>query len=179
MRLFSPLVAILAGAALLFNASGALAQDKAPEDKSKRSSPPAIASAVVNGTTVAIDYSRPSAKGRKVFGELVPYGQVWRTGANEAATFTVSKAVKIEGKTLPAGKYGLFTIPTATAWTVIFNKVPNQWGAFKYSAADDVLRVSVRPKKTASPVEQFAITVDKAGVVAMKWENTEADFTVK
>ena len=76
MRLFSPLVAILAGAALLFNASGALAQNKAPEDKSKRSSPPAIASAVVNGTTVAIDYSRPSAKGRKVFGELVPYGQV-------------------------------------------------------------------------------------------------------
>lgn len=179
MRLFSPLVAVLAGAALLFNASGALAQDKAPEDKSKRPSPPATASAVVNGTTVTIDYSKPAAKGRKVFGELVPYGQVWRTGANEATTFTVSKAVKIEGKTLPAGKYGLFTIPTATAWTVIFNKVPNQWGAFKYSAADDVLRVSVPAKKTAAPVEVFDITIDKSGVVAMKWENSEADFTVK
>lgn len=167
-------------AALLFVAAAAQAQDaKAPEDKTKRPSPPATATAVVNGTTVTIDYSRPSAKGRPVFGTLVPYGQVWRTGANEATTFTVSKAVKIEGKTLPAGKYGLFTIPTATAWTVIFNKVPNQWGAFKYSAADDILRVSVPAKKTAAPVEQFDITVNKSGVVALKWENTEADFTVK
>lgn len=165
--------------ALLLVSAAARAQDKMPEDKSKRPSPPATAGATVNGTTVAIDYSKPSAKGRKVFGELVPYGQVWRTGANEATTFTVSKAVKIEGKTLPAGKYGLFTIPAATTWTVIFNKVPNQWGAFKYSAADDALRVSVPAKKTAAPVEQFDITVDPAGVVALKWENTEADFTVK
>ncbi len=179
MRFHSSLFAPALGA-LLLGAAAAQAQDtKAPEDKTKRPSPPATASAVVDGTTVAIDYSRPSVKGRKVFGELVPYGQVWRTGANEATTFTVSKAVKINGKPLAAGTYGLFTIPTATAWTVIFNKVPNQWGAFKYSAAQDALRLSVPAKKTAAPVEQFEITVDKTGTVALKWENTEADFTVK
>lgn len=166
--------------ALLFVSAAAQAQDKMPEDKSKRPSPPATATAVVNGTTVTIDYSRPSLKGRKAFGDkLVPYGEVWRTGANEATTFTVDKPVKIVGKTLPAGKYGLFTIPTATTWTVIFNKVPNQWGAFKYNAADDALRVSVSAKKLAAPVEVFDISVDKAGKVAMKWDTTEVDFTVK
>ena len=173
-RFFAPALA-----ALLLVSAAAQAQDKMPEDKSKRPSPPATASAVVGGTTVAIDYSRPSLKGRKAFGALVPYGQVWRTGANEATTFTVDKAVKINGKALPAGKYGLFTVPTATTWTVIFNKVPNQWGAFKYKEADDALRVTVPARKLAAPVEQFDIAVDKAGVVALKWENTEADFTVK
>ncbi|MGI4886134.1 MAG: DUF2911 domain-containing protein [Janthinobacterium lividum] len=174
-RFFAPALG-----ALLFVAAAAQAQDtKPPEDKSKRPSPPATATAVVHGTTVTIDYSRPSLKGRKAFGELEPYGKVWRTGANEATTFAVDKPVKIEGKTLPAGKYGLFTIPTATTWTVIFSKVPNQWGAFKYNAADDALRVSVPAKKTAAPVEVFDITVDKAGKVAMQWDNTEVDFTVK
>lgn len=174
-RFFAPALG-----ALLFVAAAAQAQDaKPPEDKSKRPSPPATATAVVNGTTVTIDYSRPSLKGRKAFGELEPYGKVWRTGANEATTFAVDKPVKIEGKTLPAGTYGLFTIPTATTWTVIFNKVPNQWGAFKYNAAEDALRVSVPAKKTAAPVEVFDITVDKAGKVALKWDTTEVDFTVK
>ncbi|AMJ65594.1 DUF2911 domain-containing protein [Hymenobacter sp. PAMC 26628] len=174
-RFFAPTLG-----ALLFVVAAAQAQDaKPPEDKSKRPSPPATATAVVNGTTVTIDYSRPSLKGRKAFGELEPYGKVWRTGANEATTFTVDKPVKIEGKTLPAGKYGLFTIPTATTWTVIFNKVPNQWGAFKYKDADDALRVTVPAKKLAAPVEVFDITVDKAGKVAMKWDTTEVDFTVK
>ena len=166
--------------ALLLVAAAAQAQDaKPPEDKSKRPSPPATASAVVNGTTVTIDYSRPSLKGRKAFGELEPYGKVWRTGANEATTFTVDKAVKINGKALAAGKYSLFTIPTATNWTVIFNKEPNQWGAYKYKESDDVLRVMVPAKKLASPVEVFDITVDKAGKVALKWDMTEVDFTVK
>lgn len=165
--------------ALLFVSAAAQAQDKMPEDKSKRPSPPATATAVVNGTTVTIDYSRPSLKGRKIFGELEPYGKVWRTGANEATTFTVDKPVKINGKALPAGKYGLFTIPTATTWTVIFSKVPNQWGAFKYKEADDALRVTVPAKKLAAPVEVFDITVDKAGQVALKWDMTEVDFTVK
>ncbi|OGX91441.1 DUF2911 domain-containing protein [Hymenobacter coccineus] len=173
-RFFAPALG-----ALLFVAAAAQAQDKMPEDKSKRPSPPATATAMVNGTTVTIDYSRPSLKGRKIFGELEPYGKVWRTGANEATTFTVDKPVKINGKALPAGKYGLFTIPTATTWTVIFNKVPNQWGAFKYKESDDALRVTVPAKTLASPVEVFDITVDKAGKVAMKWDMTEVDFTVK
>ncbi|MFD1469559.1 DUF2911 domain-containing protein [Hymenobacter caeli] len=174
VRSFAPALA-----ALLLVAAAARAQDKMPEDKSKRPSPPATASAVVNGTTVTIDYSRPSLKGRKAFGELEPYGKVWRTGANEATTFTVDKAVKIDGKPLPAGKYGLFTIPTATTWTVVFSKVPNQWGAFKYNAADDALRVTVPAKKLAAPVELFEIAVAKTGTVALKWDTTEVDFTVK
>ncbi len=174
VRFFAPALG-----ALLFVSAAAQAQDKMPEDKSKRPSPPATASAVVNGTTVTIDYSRPSLKGRKAFGTLEPYGKVWRTGANEATTFAVDKPVKINGKALPAGKYALFTIPTATTWTVIFNKVSNQWGAFKYKEADDALRVTVPAKKLAAPVEVFDITVDKAGKVAMKWDMTEVDFTVR
>lgn len=163
---------------LLFSVNAFAQATPAPEDKSKRPSPPATTTASVGGVTVTINYSRPAAKGRKIFGELVPYGQVWRTGANEATTFEVDKPVTINGQPLPAGKYGLFTIPTATTWTVIFNKTAEQWGAFKYDDKQDALRVQVKPTKTAQPTEQFAISVDKAGKVTMRWENTSADFTV-
>jgi len=153
-----------------------------PEDKSKRPSPPAVVKTTVRGTDVTIDYSRPSLKGREAFGEkspLAPNGEVWRTGANEATTFTVSKDVKIEGQTLAAGTYGLFTIPGPTEWTIIFNKTAKQWGAYEYKAADDVLRVKVKPKMVATPVEQFTITADKSGKVTMAWAKTTASFTVK
>ncbi|NML64832.1 DUF2911 domain-containing protein [Hymenobacter sp. RP-2-7] len=153
-----------------------------PEDKSKRPSPPAVAKADVRGTEVTIDYSRPSLKGRAAFGDkspLAPVGEVWRTGANEATTFTVSKPVKINGQSLAAGTYGLFTIPGPSEWTVIFNKTAKQWGAFDYKAADDVLRVKVPAKQVATPTEQFTINVDKSGKVAMLWGTTEADFIVK
>ena len=204
MRCFLPTfsVAALAGAALLLGSYsaqaqaklseekpdrpamlGALvpAQAKPAEDKSKRPSPPAVVTTTVKGTDLTIDYSRPSAKGRPVFGDktLVPYGAVWRTGANEATTFTVTKAVKIEGQALPAGTYGLFTIPGPTEWTIVFNKTAKQWGAFKYDAAQDALRVRVKPKALAQPVEQFTITADKSGKVALLWESTEVDFMVK
>ena len=100
-------IMVMAVIAFLFQTNVTQAQD----DKSKRPSPPAEASAKVGGTMVTINYSQPSVKSRKIWGELVPYDKVWRTGANEATTFEVSTDVKIEGKTLPAGKYGLFTIP--------------------------------------------------------------------
>ncbi|RYY10899.1 MAG: DUF2911 domain-containing protein [Cytophagaceae bacterium] len=160
----------------------ATAPAKMPEDKSKRPSPPAVVKTTVRGTDVTIDYSRPSLKGRAAFGDktpLAPTGEVWRTGANEATTFTVSKDVKIEGQTLPAGTYGLFTIPGATEWTIVFNKTAKQWGAFKYDTKEDALRVQVKPKTTAAPVEQFTITADKNGKVAMLWAKTEVDFIVK
>ncbi|SHJ51368.1 Protein of unknown function [Hymenobacter daecheongensis DSM 21074] len=168
-------------AALLLLAGHTYAQDKKmPEDKSKRPSPPATVTTTVGTTTVTIDYSRPSVKGRKVFGgELVPYNAVWRTGANEATTFSVDKAVKIEGQALPAGKYALFTIPSATEWTIIFNKTANQWGAYEYDQKQDALRVKVKAQKTAAPVEQFTITADKSGKVNLMWENTQASFMVK
>jgi len=194
MRFFSSslLVAAVAGTALAFSAHTAQAQAqttmaepaqvKKPEDKSKRPSPPAVVKTTVRGTDVTIDYSRPSLKGRAVYGEkspLAPVGEVWRTGANEATTFTVSKDVKIEGQTLPAGTYGLFTIPGATEWTIIFNKTAKQWGAYEYKTADDVLRVKVKPKTVATPAEQFTITADKSGKVALLWGKTEVAFTVK
>jgi hypothetical protein len=188
MRFF-PLAA-LASAALLTCTAAAQAQTttteptqtKKPEDKSKRPSPPAVVTTTVGGTTVTIDYSKPSLKGREAFGEkspLAPVGEVWRTGANEATTFTVSKAVKINGQALAAGTYGLFTIPGATEWTIIFNKTAKQWGAYEYKAADDVLRVKVKPTTLASPVEQFTITADKKGKVSLMWAKTEASFIVK
>ena len=178
---FLPLAA-LAGAALLLQTTAALAQGTMPEDKSKRPSPPAEVKADVHGTDLTIDYSRPSLKGRAAFGaksELAPTGEVWRTGANEATTFTVSKAVKINGQPLAAGSYALFTIPGPQEWTIIFNKTAKQWGAFKYQDKDDALRVKVKPHALAAPVEQFTIEAANSGKVALRWEKTEADFMVK
>jgi len=169
---------LCAAATTASHAQATTTTTKAPEDKSKRPSPPAKVTANVGGATVTIDYSRPSMKGRKIFGGLEPYDKVWRTGANEATTFEASKDVKIEGQALPAGKYALFTIPGENEWTIIFNKTASQWGAFKYDASQDALRVKVKPKKLAQPTETFTINLDKAGKVAMMWENTQVDFTV-
>ncbi|WP_337043439.1 DUF2911 domain-containing protein [Emticicia sp. 17c] len=150
----------------------------AQEDKTKRPSPPATASGEINGKTITINYGQPSIKGREVWGKLVPYGQVWRAGANEATTIEFAKDVTIEGKKLPAGKYGFFTIPNANEWTIIFNKVPNQWGAFKYDAAQDALRVTVKPKKSKVFNEKLIYAVNKS-TVSLAWENTEVAFAIK
>jgi len=150
----------------------------AQKDKSKRPSPPAKAEGTIDGAKVVIDYSTPSAKGRKMLGGIEPFGKVWRTGANEATTFDVDKNVKIEGKDLPKGKYALFTIPGQNEWTVIINKKADQWGAFDYKEADDVLRVTVKPGKTDKFVETFNISVEGSKVV-LRWENTQVAFAVK
>ncbi|WP_133272736.1 DUF2911 domain-containing protein [Hymenobacter radiodurans] len=176
MKTSSPKFLLLFVWVMLLFAGSAVAQTttKAPEDKSKRPSPPAT----VTGPNFTIEYSRPSMKGRKIFGELEPYGKVWRTGANEATTFEAKQAVTINGQALPAGKYALFTIPNEQEWTIIFNKTANQWGAFKYDEKQDALRVKVKPTKTAQPVEQFTIKADKAGTVTMAWENSQVAFKV-
>ncbi len=111
-------------------------------------SPRDSVSGVVNGSTITINYGSPSVRGRQIWGKLVPYDAVWRTGANEATRFTTTKDITVEGKTLPAGTYGFFAIPGEKTWTIIFNSVANQWGAFKYDASKDVLRVTVTPKKS-------------------------------
>lgn len=152
----------------------------AQEDKSKRPSPPAkVTETTNNGVAITIDYSQPSVKNREIGKEIAPYGQVWRTGANEATTFEVSKDVKVEGKALPAGKYGLFTIPNKEEWVIIFNKTPNQWGAYKYKEADDVLRVKVKPGKAPQFTERMTFTVDKSGKVSLLWGNVDVDFKVQ
>ncbi|UOR06860.1 DUF2911 domain-containing protein [Hymenobacter aerilatus] len=152
---------------------------KPPQDKSKRPSPPATASATVGGTKVMIEYSQPSVKGREIFGVLEPYGKVWRTGANEATTFMVSKDVKINGQALPAGTYGLFSIPGKDEWTIIFNKTAKQWGAYEYDEKQDALRVKVKPTTLKQPVERFTITAANSGKVTMQWATTGVEFTVK
>jgi len=123
--------------------SAALAQTAKPI-----ASPRDSVSGVVNGATITINYGSPSVRGRQIWGKLVPYDSVWRTGANEATRFTTTKDITVEGKTLPAGTYGFFAIPGEKTWTIIFNSVAKQWGAFKYDASKDVLRVTVTPKKS-------------------------------
>ncbi|ELR69676.1 hypothetical protein C900_04901 [Fulvivirga imtechensis AK7] len=140
-------------------------------------SPPATAQGSINGADIVIKYHQPSARGRTIMGELVPYGKVWRTGANNATTIELSKDVKVEGQSLKKGKYALFTIPGEDEWVVIFNKTDNQWGAFNYDEDQDVLRVTVKPQKTGSYVETFTINVEGEGVV-LDWENTRIKFKV-
>jgi hypothetical protein len=144
----------------------------------KPASPKAEAAGKAGNASVKINYSQPSARGRKIMGELVPFGQVWRTGANEATVIEFDKAVQIEGKDLPAGQYALFTIPGENEWTIIFNKDTKQWGAYNYKQSDDVLRVTVKPAKTDQFVETLTIAPDK-DKVTIKWENTQVAFKVK
>ena len=121
---------------------GAFAQLNLPRESNR-----AAISQTIGDTVVSIVYHRPNVKARKVFGgELVPYGKVWRTGANEATTFEISNDVKINGQVLPKGKYSLHSIPTETEWTIIFNKTADQWGSFEYDAKQDVLRVPAKPQ---------------------------------
>ena len=148
------------------------------EDKSKRPSPPAVVKTSNNGLDITIDYSQPAVKGRTIGTDIAPYGEVWRTGANEATTFTVNKDVKIEGKDLKAGTYALFTIPGKDKWTLIFNKQAKQWGAFKYDEKQDALRVDVTPKKAPVFTERMAFA-SNPGQVSLMWGDTEVDFSVK
>lgn len=150
----------------------------AQEDKSKRPSPPAkVSQTLASGAVVSIDYSQPSVKGRPM-SQLTPAGKVWRTGANEATVFETSKDVKIEGKSLPAGKYSLYSIPGDNEWIIIFNKTWKQWGTV-YKEADDALRVNVKPAKAAKFTEMMTFNIDKEGKVSLTWADTQVDFKVQ
>ncbi len=144
----------------------------------KPSSPKETVKGTVNGANVEIVYCRPSARGRKMIGGNEPFGQVWRTGANEATTIEFDKDVLLEGKDLPKGKYELFTIPGESEWTIIIQKYGKQWGAYKYKESNDVLRVKVKSDKTSAFVETFTIATDAKGV-NLSWENTAVAFSVK
>ena len=151
----------------------------AQEDKSKRVSPPAKVSETTSaGVTIKVDYSQPSVKGRTIGTDIAPFGKVWRTGANEATILEVSKAVKVEGKALPAGKYSLYTIPGEKEWVIIFNKTWDQWGTV-YDMSKDALRVNVKSTKSSAFAEKFTVTVNKAGQVSLIWGAKQASFTVK
>jgi len=156
-------------------------QTQAQEDKSKRPSPPAmVKQTLASGAVIIIDYSQPSVKGRTIGKDLEPKeGQVWRTGANEATVFETSKAVKINGKELPAGKYGLFSLYGKDNWTIIFNKTWKQWGAFSYKEADDALRVPATAQKADPFAEKMSFTIAKNGLVTLLWGDNKVSFTVE
>lgn len=145
-------------------------------------SPAAEVSQIIGLTKVAIDYHRPAVKGRKIWGDLVPFDQVWRLGANEATTITFSDPVKVDGYDVPAGTYALFAIPRADAWTMILSKHARQFGAWEYNANEDLLRWDVRPKQVGSnewlTFEIYPASASTA-YVDFYWEHTRVSFLVE
>ena len=166
----------LIGVLILLFVSNAFAQLNLPRESQRQS-----LTQTVGDATVSIVYHRPNTKARKVWGELVPYGKVWRAGANEATVFEVSRDATINGKPLPAGKYSLHMIPNKDEWTIIFNKTWEQWGSFNYDEKQDALRITVKPEKTdfretlAYDIEN--VTANTAQV-AIAWERVKVPFTV-
>lgn len=146
-------------------------------------SPAASVSQTVGITRLEVVYHRPAVKGRQIWGGLVPYGQVWRAGANENTTFSASSAVKIGGKTLPAGTYGVHMLPTAKDWTVIFSKVNAAWGSFTYDPKEDALRVKVRPVPTTDFEERlsyrFDDPTDRATTLVLRWEKLAVPLRIE
>jgi hypothetical protein len=164
---------LLLTTALVAVSLAAFAQD----DKAKKmASPPAKAEGTIDGVKITIDYHQPSAKGREIMGGLVPFGQVWRTGANATTSIELGANAKIEGQSIAKGKYGLYTIPGEAEWTIIINK-DIKWGSYDYNEKNDVLRVKVKPAKTPAFVETFTISVEKE-TVTLRWENTSVSFRV-
>ena len=161
---------------LLFLAGIAVAQEA-----KKPLSPPAKAEATLNGKKITIDYSAPSKRGRAIMGELVPYGQVWRTGANAATKLTTEGDLMIGSVHVPAGTYTLYTIPGEKEWTLIVNKQTGQWGT-KYDETQDLGRTKLTVKALSAPVETFAISLPSGGqnqsTLTLKWEKVEATARV-
>lgn len=143
-------------------------------------SPPATAENTVKGKKITIDYHSPKVKDRIIWGGLVPYDEVWRTGANNATTIEVSKNVKIGKNKLPKGKYALFTIPQkGDTWTVVINKEAEQWGAFNYKESEDLFRFDVDVKRTIDLHESMSFDVKEDGTVVFNWEYKTFQFKIK
>lgn len=147
-----------------------------------RVSPKAGVSQTVGLTDISISYSRPGVKGRTIWGELVPYGKVWRAGADEATKITFSTDVLIEGKKLLAGSYSFFVIPNKNEWTIIFNKVSDQWGAFEYNETQDALRLKVKTQTIDFQewlTYSFYKTSDNTALISLVWEKMKIIFKVE
>lgn len=157
-------------------AAGLTAQSPVPALTFPQASPNATATQRVGLTDIQITYARPGAKGRKVFGGLLPYGQIWRTGANTATKISLSTPVKFNGTEVPAGTYELFTIPGPAEWTVIFHKNMSQWGAYSYDAKNDVARIKAKPAALNYHVETLTIGLndlrDESATLTIAWEKT-------
>ncbi len=156
----------------------------AAAQQQKRVSPHETVTAMVGSSKVTISYGRPYLKGREVFGhDLVPFGKVWRTGADEATKLTTDGALMIGTLKVPAGSYSLFTIPEKNSWTLVVNKTADQWGAYDYDAKMDLGRTPMTVKNLPAPVEQLTLKVDAgeagASLLTISWENTMAAVPVK
>lgn len=159
----------------------ALAFAATAQAEEPRASPHADVTASIGGKKITIGYSRPYAKGRAIFGGLVPFGEVWRTGANEATMFTTEADITIGTLKVPKGEYALFTIPTEKQWTLVLNKTAKQWGAFKYDAAQDLGRTPMTVTTAAKPVEQLTIELVPAGkqlTLKLSWDKTVASVAI-
>lgn len=166
------------GLAALLIATAAAAQQQL---NLPRVSPTASLEQTVGTTDISIKYNRPGVKGRTIWGGLVPFDKVWRTGANEATVIEFSDDVLINGQSLPKGSYSLHTIPGRDQWTIIFNKTANQWGSYSYDQAQDALRITVKPERAEfrewMEFEIPDLTTDTAKVL-LRWENLAVPFTV-
>jgi len=156
---------------------------KAQDDKAKRPSPPATATGKIGNATIAIDYSSPSVKGRKIFGEKLPYGKLWRAGANEATIFQTDNDIMVGGKKLPAGKYSFFATPGENEWTIFFNAETGQWGDKKngdtnMDPAKTILTVTVKAKKLGNLKEKLEYSVTNNGI-DLQWEYSDVFIPVK
>jgi hypothetical protein len=173
-RLLHPALSLFVGSVL---ATGLFAQTPAaPKLEFPDASPASTLKQRIGLTDIEISYSRPSMKGREIFGGLLPYGQIWRTGANTATKITFSTAVKLGGADVPAGAYALYSIPGADEWTVILNKVSGQWGSYQYDQKNDLVRVKAKPITLPTPVETFGIGLadlsDQSATLYLIWEKT-------
>jgi Protein of unknown function (DUF2911) len=134
-----------------------------------------------DGKTITVNYSSPRMRGRKIFGDLVPFGEVWRAGADDATTFVPNVDVTAGGKNVPAGKYTLFTLPTPTKWTLIVSKQTGEWGIPYPGEKFDFARMEMKVSKLSSPLENFAISFDRAGTnctMKLDWETTRASIDI-
>jgi hypothetical protein len=156
---------------------------EAPKVEFPAPSPACTLKQRVGLTDIEIDYSRPSIRGREIFGGLVPYGKVWRAGANQATKIIFSTPIKLNGTDVPAGTYALFAIPGKDEWTVIINKGAEQWGAYKYDEKDDVARVKAKPVEINRSVETFVINIDdikdNSSELAMIWDKTKVPVKIE
>ena len=155
----------------------------ARQDKSSRPSPPAKAECrLADSKTITIDYSSPRAKARKIFGALVPYGQIWRAGANEATSLVTTSDITVGGKAVPAGNYTLFAVPGENKWTLVISKKTGEWGTAYPGPDNDLARIDMKVSKTSAPVENFTIAFDQSGgacTLRMEWESTRASVGIK
>lgn len=173
---------IVAGGAVILGLTLWPDSGAAQKDKSQRASPPAQASfTFTDGETITVDYSSPRSKGRKIYGGLVPFGEVWRAGANEATTFVTTTNVTVGGTVVPSGSYTLFAVPTADKWTLIISKKTREWGTDYPGPGEDLARVDMRVSKLPTPVENFTIAFDKEGggcTMRLDWETTRATVAI-